>query len=79
MHCVAEILAARIPKQEEYVGVAPAVALVPWFFAGCFFPITAMPPGSPGFAKILPVTHALALSATDWSTIAAEACTTSGA
>jgi ABC-2 type transport system permease protein len=61
MHSVAEILAARIPKQEEYVGVAPAVALVPWFFAGSFFPIGAMPAGLTAFAKVLPVTHALAL------------------
>jgi len=61
MHSFAEILAARIPKQEEYVGVAPAAALVPWFFAGSFFPISAMPAGLTAFAKILPVTHALAL------------------
>jgi ABC-2 type transport system permease protein len=61
MHSVAEVLAARIPKQEEYVGVAPAVALVPWFFAGSFFPISAMPAGLTAFAKVLPVTHALAL------------------
>ncbi len=61
MHSFAEILAARIPKQEEYVGVAPAAALVPWFFAGSFFPISAMPAGLTVFAKILPLTHALAL------------------
>ena len=61
MHSFAEILAARIPKQEEYVGVAPAAALVPWFFAGSFFPISAMPAGLTAFAKILPLTHALAL------------------
>ena len=61
MHSFAEILAARIPKQEEYVGVAPAAALVPWFFAGSFFPISAMPSGLTVFAKILPLTHALAL------------------
>jgi len=61
MHSFAEILAARIPKQEEYVGVAPAAALVPWFFAGSFFPISAMPAALTAFAKILPVTHALAL------------------
>jgi ABC-type polysaccharide/polyol phosphate export permease len=61
MHSFAEILAARIPKQEEYVGVAPAAALVPWFFAGSFFPISAMPAGLTAFAKLLPVTHALAL------------------
>jgi ABC-2 type transport system permease protein len=61
MHSVAEILAARIPKQEEYVGAAPPVALLPWFFAGSFFPIRALPAGLAGFAKILPLTHALAL------------------
>jgi ABC-2 type transport system permease protein len=61
MHSVAEVLAARIPKQEEYVGVAPPVALLPWFFAGSFFPISAMPAGLTAFAKVLPLTHALAL------------------
>ena len=61
MHSVAEILAARIAKQEEYVGVAPPVALLPWFFAGSFFPISALPAGLTGFAKALPLTHGLAL------------------
>jgi ABC-2 type transport system permease protein len=61
MHSVAEILAARIPKQEEYVGAAPAIALVPWFFAGSFFRITSMPIGLTWIARALPVTHALAL------------------
>ncbi len=61
MHSVAEILAARISKQEEYVGVAPPVALLPWFFAGSFFPISALPAGLTVFAKVLPLTHALAL------------------
>jgi ABC-2 type transport system permease protein len=61
MHSVAEILAARIPKQEEYVGAAPPVALLPWFFAGSFFPISALPAGLAAFAKVLPLTHALAL------------------
>jgi ABC-2 type transport system permease protein len=61
MHSCAEMLAAKIQKQEEYVGAAPPVALVPWFFAGSFFPISAMPAGLTAFAKILPLTHALAL------------------
>ena len=61
MHSVAEILAARIPKQEEYVGAAPAIALVPWFFAGSFFRITSMPIGLTWIARALPVTHALAV------------------
>jgi ABC-2 type transport system permease protein len=61
MHGLAEILAARIPKQEEYVGAAPPVALLPWFFAGSFFRITSMPIGLTWLARGLPVTHALAL------------------
>ena len=61
MHSFAEILAARIKKQEEYVGAAPPVALVPWFFAGSFFPISAMPTALTVFAKVLPLTHALAV------------------
>jgi ABC-2 type transport system permease protein len=61
MHGFAEVLAARLQKQEEYVGAAPPVALVPWFFAGSFFPISAMPAGLTAFAKVLPLTHALAL------------------
>jgi ABC-2 type transport system permease protein len=61
MHSFAEILAAKIERQEEYVGAAPGVALVPWFFAGSFFRITAMPIGLTWFARVLPVTHALAL------------------
>jgi ABC-2 type transport system permease protein len=61
MHGIAEILAARIPKQEEYVGAAPPVALLPWFFAGSFFRITAMPIGLTWLARALPVTHVLAL------------------
>jgi ABC-2 type transport system permease protein len=61
MHSVAEILAARIQKQEEYVGVAPPIALLPWFFAGSFFPISALPTGLTAFAKVLPLTHALAV------------------
>ena len=61
MHGAAEVLAARIPRQEEYVGAAPPVALLPWFFAGSFFPIRSLPAGLAAFAKVLPLTHALAL------------------
>jgi ABC-2 type transport system permease protein len=61
MHGVAEMLACKLPKQEEFVGAAPPVALLPWFFAGSFFSISAMPAGLTAFAKVLPLTHALAL------------------
>ena len=61
MYGVAETLANRIPSQEEYVGALPAVAIVPWFFAGSLFPIGAMPAALAAFAKVLPLTHALAV------------------
>jgi ABC-type multidrug transport system permease subunit len=61
MHGVAEVLASKLKTQEEYIGAAPPIALVPWFFAGSFFPISAMPAGLTVFAKVLPLTHALAL------------------
>jgi ABC-2 type transport system permease protein len=61
MYGMAETLANRMPSQEEFIGAAPAIALVPWFFAGSFFPISSMPAGLTLFAKILPLTHALAV------------------
>jgi ABC-type polysaccharide/polyol phosphate export permease len=61
MYGVAETLASRIPNQEEYIAVTPAVAIVPWFFAGALFPITALPGAMTAIAKALPLTHALAL------------------
>jgi ABC-type polysaccharide/polyol phosphate export permease len=61
MYGVAETLANRIPTVEEYIGVVPAIAIVPFFFAGSLFPITALPWALTGFARLLPLTHALAL------------------
>ena len=61
MYGVAETLASRISKQEEYVGATPAVAVLPFFFAGALFPISAMPGALTAIAKFLPLTHALAL------------------
>ena len=61
MYGVAEVLASRIPNQEEYIGATPAVAILPWFFAGALFPIAALPGALTVFAKALPLTHALAL------------------
>jgi len=58
---IAEILVFRLRSQEEYVGLTPAVAIIPWFFAGSLFPISVLPSGLAGFAKVLPTTHALAL------------------
>jgi ABC-2 type transport system permease protein len=61
MYGVAETLAARIGKAEEYVGAVPAVAILPFFFAGALYPISAMPGALTTIAKFLPLTHALAL------------------
>ena len=48
-------------RPEEYVGAVPAVAILPFFFAGALFPIGAMPGALTAIAKVLPLTHALAL------------------
>jgi ABC-2 type transport system permease protein len=61
MYGVAETLANRVTQQEEYVGALPAIAIVPWFFAGSLFPISALPSGLTIVAKLLPLTHALAV------------------
>jgi ABC-2 type transport system permease protein len=61
MYGVAETLAARIGKAEEYVGAVPAVAILPFFFAGALYPISAMPGALATIARFLPLTHALAL------------------
>jgi ABC-type polysaccharide/polyol phosphate export permease len=61
MYGVAETLAARVSKQEEYIGATPVVAILPFFLAGALFPITAMPAFLTWIAKFIPLTHVLAL------------------
>jgi ABC-2 type transport system permease protein len=61
MYAVAETLASRVSQQEEYIAATPVVAILPWFFAGALFPIAALPGALTAFAKVLPLTHALAL------------------
>jgi ABC-2 type transport system permease protein len=61
MYGIAETLAARIHNQEEYIGATPVIAILPWFFAGALFPIGALPGALTTFAKVLPLTHAMAL------------------
>jgi ABC-type polysaccharide/polyol phosphate export permease len=61
MYGIAEILANRAPSQEAYIGALPAIAIVPWFFAGSLFPISTLPSGLSELAKFFPLTHALAL------------------
>jgi ABC-2 type transport system permease protein len=61
MYGLAETLASRIGKQEEYIGATPAVAILPFFLAGALYPIHAMPGAMAAVAKALPLTHAMAL------------------
>ena len=61
MSAVADVLANRIATQEEYIGALPPVAIVPFFFAGSFFPISALPAGLAVIGKMLPLTHVIAL------------------
>ncbi len=61
MYSVAEVLATRLPTAEAYTAAIPVVAIVPFFFAGSLFPITALPGWLSAIAKALPLTHALAL------------------
>jgi ABC-2 type transport system permease protein len=61
MYGAAETLASRVPKAEEYIARVPAIAIVPWFLAGSLFPISALPGFLSWFAKVLPLTHGLAL------------------
>jgi ABC-2 type transport system permease protein len=61
MYSVAEVLAAFLRSPEEYTGALPAVAIVPFFFAGSLFPISSLPGWLTVIGKALPLTHALAL------------------
>jgi ABC-2 type transport system permease protein len=61
MYGLAETVASRVTKEEDYVGAVPVLAILPFFFAGALFPIGAMPAVLADIAKVLPLTHALAL------------------
>jgi ABC-2 type transport system permease protein len=61
MYGMAEVLASRVQRQEEYIARVPAIAILPWFLAGALFPITALPSFLNWVARFLPLTHALAL------------------
>jgi ABC-2 type transport system permease protein len=61
MYALAETVASRVTKEEDYVGGIPVLAILPFFFAGALFPISAMPGVLTAIAKVLPLTHALAL------------------
>jgi len=61
MYGIAETLASRVPKAEEYIARLPAIAILPWFLAGSLFPIGALPGFLTWVARFLPLTHGLAL------------------
>ncbi len=61
MYGLAETVASRVSKEEDYVGATPVLAILPFFFAGALFPISAMPGALTDIAKAMPLTHALAL------------------
>lgn len=61
MYGLSETVASRVSKQEDYVGAIPVLAILPFFFAGALFPISAMPGVLTAIAKLMPLTHALAL------------------
>ncbi len=61
MYSLAELVASRVHKEEDYVGAVPVLAILPFFFAGALFPISAMPGFLTDIAKVMPLTHALAL------------------
>jgi ABC-type polysaccharide/polyol phosphate export permease len=61
MYALAETVASRVTKEEDYVGATPVLAILPFFFAGALFPISALPGALADVAKAMPLTHALAL------------------
>jgi ABC-2 type transport system permease protein len=61
MYALAETVASRVTREEDYVGATPVLAILPFFFAGALFPISALPGGLADVAKAMPLTHALAL------------------
>jgi ABC-2 type transport system permease protein len=61
MYGLAETVASRLSTEEDYVGAVPVLAILPFFFAGALFPISAMPGALTAIAKVMPLTHALAL------------------
>jgi ABC-type multidrug transport system permease subunit len=61
MYALAETVASRVTKEEDFVSATPVLAILPFFFAGALFPISAMPGALAAIAKAMPLTHALAL------------------
>jgi ABC-type multidrug transport system permease subunit len=61
MYALAETVASRVTKEEDFVAATPVLAILPFFFAGALFPIGVMPCVLTAIAKAMPLTHVLAL------------------
>lgn len=61
IYALAETVASRVAREEDFVAATPVLAILPFFFAGALFPISVMPAVLTSIAKALPLTHALAL------------------
>jgi ABC-2 type transport system permease protein len=61
MYALAETVASRVKREEDFVGATPVLAILPFFFAGALFPIGVLPSFLSAIAKVMPLTHALAL------------------
>jgi ABC-type multidrug transport system permease subunit len=61
MYGVAETIANKVASVEDFTAAVPGIAIVPFFFAGSLFPISALPAALTALAKVVPLTHALAL------------------
>jgi ABC-2 type transport system permease protein len=61
VYALAEVFATRIANAEEYTALVPPIAIVPFFFAGTLYPTTSLPTWLADVAKVLPLTHAVAL------------------
>jgi len=61
MYGVAETIANKVASVEDFTAALPGIAIVPFFVAGSLFPIGALPAALTALAKVVPLTHALAL------------------
>ncbi len=61
MYGLAEVISVRLRDSVEITGSVPAVAMVPFFFAGSLFPVTALPHRLEAVARVLSLTHAPAM------------------
>jgi len=61
LYGVAESLAHRIPRQEVYGPLIPAIGVTPFLLCGSVYPLHTLPGWIQSLSKVLPWTHAVAL------------------